>query len=98
MIGRIQPTYPLIAQADEAMARGDVRQAQSLLELAAQRGRDASTLMRLATVRRSAGDLPGAVKQKGAGYAVRAGRSLRGADENFRIVSRGRPPAQIIGR
>ena len=57
-----QATYPLIAQADEAMARGDVRQAQSLLELAAQRGRDASTLMRLATVRRSLGDLPGAVK------------------------------------
>ena len=44
------------------MARGDVRQAQSLLELAAQRGRDASTLMRLATVRRAVGDLPGAVK------------------------------------
>jgi len=44
------------------MARGDVRQAQSLLELAAQRGRDASTLMRLATVRRSLGDLSGAVK------------------------------------
>ena len=62
MIGRVQQTYPLIAQADEAMARGDVRQAQSLLELAAQRGRDASTLMRLATVRRSVGDLPGAVK------------------------------------
>jgi aspartate beta-hydroxylase len=62
MIGRLQQTYPLIAQADEAMARGDVREAQSLLELAAQRGRDASTLMRLATVRRSLGDLPGAVK------------------------------------
>ena len=62
MIGKVQQTYPLIAQADEAMARGDVRQAQSLLELAAQRGRDASTLMRLATVRRSLGDLPGAVK------------------------------------
>jgi aspartyl/asparaginyl beta-hydroxylase (cupin superfamily) len=44
------------------MARGDVRQAQSLLELAAQRGRDASVLLRLATVRRSAGDFPGAVK------------------------------------
>ncbi|MGN6059111.1 MAG: aspartyl/asparaginyl beta-hydroxylase domain-containing protein [Sphingomicrobium sp.] len=44
------------------MARGDVRQAQSLLELAAQRGRDASILLRLATVRRSAGDFPGAVK------------------------------------
>lgn len=62
MIGRLQQTYPLIAQADAAMARGDVREAQSLLELAAQRGRDASTLMRLATVRRSVGDLPGAVK------------------------------------
>src|SRR5689334_12256747 len=62
MIGRLQQTYPLIAQADAAMARGDVREAQSLLELAAQRGRDASTLMRLATVRRSLGDLPGAVK------------------------------------
>src|SRR4051812_44786680 len=44
------------------MARGDVRQAQSLLEIAAQRGRDASTLLRLATVRRSLGDLPGATK------------------------------------
>ena len=62
MIGKLQQTYPLIAQADAAMARGDVREAQSLLELAAQRGRDASTLMRLATVRRSMGDLPGAVK------------------------------------
>jgi aspartate beta-hydroxylase len=61
-IGQPEYVYPLIAQADEAMARGDVRQAQSLLELAAQRGRDASTLMRLATVRRSVGDLPGAVK------------------------------------
>jgi aspartate beta-hydroxylase len=44
------------------MARGDVRQAQSLLELAGQRGRDASILLRLATVRRSVGDFPGAVK------------------------------------
>jgi aspartyl/asparaginyl beta-hydroxylase (cupin superfamily) len=44
------------------MARGDVRQAQSLLELAAQRGRDASVLLRLATVRRSAGDFSGAAK------------------------------------
>jgi aspartate beta-hydroxylase len=55
-------TYPLIAQADQAMARGDVRQAESLLEIAAQRGRDASTLLRLASVRRSLGDLPGALK------------------------------------
>jgi aspartate beta-hydroxylase len=61
-INRLVQTYPLIAQADEAMARGDVRQAQSLLEIAAQRGRDASTLLRLATVRRSLGDLPGATK------------------------------------
>jgi aspartyl/asparaginyl beta-hydroxylase (cupin superfamily) len=58
--------YPLIAEADEAMARGNVREAESLLELAAQRGRDASTLMRLATVRRSLGDLPGAVKSAAA--------------------------------
>jgi len=48
------------------MARGDVRQAQSLLELAAQRGRDASTLLRLATVRRSLGDLQGAAKSAAA--------------------------------
>jgi aspartate beta-hydroxylase len=54
--------YPLIAEADEAMARGDVRQAESLLELAAQRGRDAALLLRLATVRRALGDYPGAVK------------------------------------
>ncbi|MGE5562826.1 MAG: aspartyl/asparaginyl beta-hydroxylase domain-containing protein [Bacillota bacterium] len=44
------------------MARGDVRQAASLLEVAAQRGRDAGTLLRLATVRRSLGDLHGALK------------------------------------
>lgn len=52
----------LIDLADQAMARGDVRQAASFLELAAQRGRDASTLLRLATVRRSLGDLPGAAQ------------------------------------
>lgn len=51
----------LIAQADQAMARGDVRQAASLLEVAAQRGRDSTTLLRLATVRRSVGDLAGAL-------------------------------------
>jgi aspartate beta-hydroxylase len=51
----------LIVEADEAMARGNVRQAASLLEAAAQRGHDASTLLRLATVRRSLGDFPGAV-------------------------------------
>ena len=44
------------------MARGDVRQAESLLELAAQRGRDASTLLRLATVRRMLGDFGGALE------------------------------------
>ena len=52
----------LISEADQALARGDVRQAASLLELAGQRGRDASTLLRLATVRRSIGDLPGAAQ------------------------------------
>ena len=52
----------LIAQADQAMARGDVRQAASLLEVAAQRGRDSTTLLRLATVRRSLGDLAGALE------------------------------------
>jgi hypothetical protein len=52
----------LIVEADAAMARGDVRQAASLLEVAAQRGHDASTLLRLATVRRSLGDYPGAVR------------------------------------
>src|SRR3954464_568888 len=51
----------LIVEADEEMARGNVRQAASLLEAAAQRGHDASTLLRLATERRSLGDFPGAV-------------------------------------
>jgi aspartate beta-hydroxylase len=54
--------YPLIVEADEAMARGDLSQARSLLELAAQRGRDASTLLRLATVCRALGDFRGAVQ------------------------------------
>jgi aspartyl/asparaginyl beta-hydroxylase (cupin superfamily) len=44
------------------MARGDVRAAESLLELAARRGRDAATLLRLATVRRMLGDYAGALK------------------------------------
>lgn len=44
------------------MARGDVREAASLLEVAAQRGRDSTTLLRLATVRRSLGDLAGALQ------------------------------------
>jgi aspartyl/asparaginyl beta-hydroxylase (cupin superfamily) len=52
------------------MARGDVRQAESLLELAAQRGRDVSTLLRLATVRRALGDYPGAVTAAGAGVEL----------------------------
>jgi len=46
------PSCSLLDQADAAMARGNVREAASLLELAAQRGRDASILLRLATVRR----------------------------------------------
>jgi len=57
----------LIDQADAAMARGDVRQAASLLELAAQRGRDSTTLLRLATVRRSLGDIAGATRAAEAG-------------------------------
>jgi aspartate beta-hydroxylase len=55
-------SFSLIDQADEAMARGNLRRAASLLEVAAQRGRDASTLLRLATVRRSLGDYPGAIE------------------------------------
>ena len=62
MINRAAQNCSLIAQADEAMARGDVRQAASLLEVAAQRGSDASTLLRLATIKRSVGDLAGAMK------------------------------------
>lgn len=61
MIGGAGQCASLIAQADQAMARGDVRQAASLLEVAAQRGRDSTTLLRLATVRRSVGDLAGAL-------------------------------------
>lgn len=44
------------------MARGDAREAASLLELAALRGRDATILLRLATVRRALGDLSGAIQ------------------------------------
>jgi aspartate beta-hydroxylase len=61
-LSRFDPSASLIAQADKAMARGDARQAASLLEVAAQRGRDSTTLLRLATVRRSLGDLQGALK------------------------------------
>jgi len=60
----------LIAKADQAMARGDVREAASLLELAAQRGRDSTTLLRLATVRRSLGDLSGALQAASAGVEL----------------------------
>jgi hypothetical protein len=60
----------LIVQADEAMARGDLRKAASLLEVAAQRGRDASTLLRLATVRRALGDYPGALRSAEAGVKL----------------------------
>ena len=52
----------LIEQADEAMARGNPREAASLLELASQRAGDSSTLLRLATVLRSLGDLQGALR------------------------------------
>jgi aspartate beta-hydroxylase len=60
-INKLGQSGSLIVEADEATARGDVRQAASLLEAAAQRGGDASTLLRLATVRRALGDFPGAV-------------------------------------
>jgi aspartate beta-hydroxylase len=62
MIAGLGPNASLIDLADQAMARGDVRQAASFLELASQHGHDASTLLRLATVRRSIGDLPGATQ------------------------------------
>lgn len=52
----------LIEQADEAMARGEAREAASLLELASRRATDSSTLLRLATVLRSLGDMQGAAK------------------------------------
>ena len=62
MIAGLGPNASLIDLADQAMARGDVRQAASFLELASLHGHDASTLLRLATVRRSMGDLPGATQ------------------------------------
>jgi hypothetical protein len=52
------------------MARGDVRQAASLLEVAAQRGRDAGTLLRLATVRRALGDFHGALRAAALGVEL----------------------------
>lgn len=61
-VGCLEHSGSLIARADQAMARGDVREAASLLEVAAQRGRDSTTLLRLATVRRSLGDLGGALQ------------------------------------
>lgn len=60
----------LIAQADQALARGDVRKAASLLEVAAQRGRDATVLLRLATLRRAMGDLSGALEAATAGIEL----------------------------
>jgi aspartate beta-hydroxylase len=60
----------IIAKADQAMARGNVREAASLLEVAAQRGRDSTTLLRLATVRRSLGDLSGALQAASAGVEL----------------------------
>jgi hypothetical protein len=70
MISSLGQCRSLIVQADEAMARGDVRKAASLLEVAAQRGRDVSTLLRLATVRRSLGDYPGALRAAEAGVEL----------------------------
>ena len=66
----LEESGSLIAQADRAMARGDVREAASLLEVAAQRGRDSTTLLRLATVRRSIGDLSGAIQAATAGVEL----------------------------
>jgi aspartyl/asparaginyl beta-hydroxylase (cupin superfamily) len=60
----------LIAQADQAMARGNVREAASLLEVASQRASDANVLLRLATVRRSLNDIPGAVNAAAAGVEL----------------------------
>jgi hypothetical protein len=62
VISRSGHNSSLIVEADQALARGDVQEAASLLELAAQRGRDSSTLLRLATIRRSMGDLSGAIQ------------------------------------
>ena len=70
IISALGQSLSLIAQADQAMARGDVREAASLLEVAAQRGRDASTLLRLATVRRSLSDYPGAAQAAAAGVEL----------------------------
>jgi aspartate beta-hydroxylase len=58
------------------MARGDVREAASLLEAAAQRQPDASTLMRLATVRRLLGDFPGAVSAAAGAVELSPGNFL----------------------
>lgn len=57
---RPMPGGSLLDQADAAMAEGKVREAASLLELAAKSGPDAPVLFRLATVRRALGDFPGA--------------------------------------
>lgn len=66
----LEQSGSLIAQADRAMARGDIHEAASLLEVAAQRGRDSTTLLRLATVRRSLGDLSGALQAATAGVEL----------------------------
>lgn len=60
MSSRTAPGGNLLDQADAAMARGAVAEAATLLEVAARKGGDASVLVRLATVRRSLGDFPGA--------------------------------------
>jgi hypothetical protein len=68
----LEQSGSLIAQADRAMARGDIHEAASLLEVAAQRGRDSTTLLRLATVRRSLGDLSGALRLNRTGNCGKA--------------------------
>src|SRR3954453_20477493 len=69
-VSRLEQPGSLIAQADQAMARGDIREAASLLEVAAQRGRDSTTLLRLSTVQRSLGDLLGSLQASTAGVEL----------------------------
>jgi hypothetical protein len=60
MSSSTMPAGKLLEQADAAMARGEIREAATLLEMAAKSGPDAAVLFRLATVRRALGDFPGA--------------------------------------
>lgn len=68
----------LIEQADRAMSKGDLARAASLLDVAAQRGRDAAVLLRLATVRRAIGDLSGAAAAALAGLELAPRNFLMG--------------------